>query len=118
MRGVSDMTIYDAHITITVPASLASVAAMVGRAMDPDTGGSESFARDVVDYVEGEPVYADTITCSTVCRSAFKDRARVMLADPSVLYYACAQDYAQRWPTLTPPTLEQCAAFVAAATLT
>jgi hypothetical protein len=108
---------YDAHISITVPASLADVAALVGRAMDPDTGGAESFVRDVLEYVDGEPVYADTITCSTVCRSAFKARALAMLADPAILFYACAQDYAQRWPDMTPPTLEQCQAFVAAATV-
>lgn len=38
---------YDAQITITVPASLADVAALIGRAMDTDTGGAESFSRAI-----------------------------------------------------------------------
>lgn len=102
------MTGYDSHLTITVPASLADVAAMVGRAMDPDTGGDKSFTLDE----SGE-----TVTCRTVCRPEFRARALAMLTDPSILWYACQQDYAQRWPDHTPPTLEQCQAFAKAATI-
>ena len=110
------MTGYDSQITITVPASLADVAAMIGRAMDADTGGAESFSRDIAGYdAEGEAVYADTITCRTVCTSAFRERAIAMLNDPAILHYAGVVDYAQRWTDLTPPTLEQCVNFVAAA---
>lgn len=109
---------YDAHISITVPASLADVAALVGRALDPDTGGAESFTRDVLGYdADDQPVYGDTVTCSTVCHAAFRARALAMLADPAILFYACATDYARRWPEHTPPTLAQCIVFVQAATV-
>lgn len=111
------MSGYDAQITITVPASLADIAALIGRAMDPDTGGDKSFSRDILRYENDEPVYADTITCRTVCRLEFRERALAMLADPAILFYACAYDYAQRWQGHTPPTLEQCQLFVAAATV-
>lgn len=108
------MTGYDSHLTITVPASLADVAAMVGRAMDPDTGGAESFSRDVIGYSEtGDPLYGDTITCRTVCGAAFRAQAMAMLGNPAALKALCDADYAKRWPGITPPTLEQCAAFVA-----
>lgn len=109
------MSSYDAHLTITVPASMADVAAMVGRAMDPDTGGIYSFTADITGYDGETPVYGDTTTCRTVCRPEFKARALAMLADPAILWYACQQDYAQRWPDATPPTLEQCATFITAA---
>lgn len=100
------MTGYDSHLTITVPASMADVAAMVGRAMDPDTGGDKSFTLDE----SGE-----TVTCRTVCRPEFRVRAMAMIGNARLLHMACQSDYLARWPGATMPTLEQCEAFVALA---
>ena len=109
---------YDSQITITLPASLADIASLIGRAMDTDTGGADSFSRDIASYdAEGEAVYADTITCRTVCTSAFRERALAMLNDPAILHYACVVDYGIRWPDHTPPTMQQCVDFVAKATV-
>lgn len=38
-------------------------------------------------------------------------------ANPAMLHYAVATDYAARWPDLTPPTLAECEAFCAGASL-
>jgi hypothetical protein len=101
------MSRFDATLTIRVPAALASLAASIGRAMDPDVGGAESF-RDDADN-------ADTLICTTPCRAEFKAQALAMLSNPALLYHAVTDDYARRWPELPPPTLEDCEQFVAAA---
>ena len=97
---------YDATLTITVPASLYDTACSIARSLDPDAGGYASFGPQV----EGATEY----TTSTPCTSEFKAQALQMLADPAVLCHVVAQDYAQRWPDLTPPTLAECEAFCAA----
>jgi hypothetical protein len=74
----------------------------IGRALDPDTGGADSWT------LEG-----DTITTSTPCTEAFYDQAQAMLADPALLYGAVSADYSARWSDLTPPTLSDCEAFIA-----
>lgn len=96
---------YTNKITITVPASFTDVAAAIGRALDPDRGGADSF----------RPVNGtENIRVSTPCTVAFAAQVPAMLADPALLHGAVAADYATRWPDLTPPTPEECAAFCAA----
>lgn len=97
------MTGYTETLTVTLPESLAEIAAKVGRAMDPDRGGAGSFA----------PGPDGTIVCRTPVKPFFKEQAFAMLQNAAYLHGACAQDYATRWPDLVPPTLEECEAFVA-----
>lgn len=111
------MSNYTERLTITVPASLADIAEKIGRAMDPDTGGERSFSRTVTGYNGEDPIYGDTLVCSTPCVPEFKAQAQLMLADPAMLHYAVSADYAARWPDHEPPTLAECEQFIAALTL-
>ena len=95
---------YDATLSISLPAALADIAAMVGKALDPDSGGERSF----VTSEDGL-----TISTSTPCTTAFAQQAAYMLGHPEALHAAVSQDYAARWADLVPPTLEECQAFCA-----
>jgi len=95
---------YDATITIRLPATLAEIAAKIGRALDPDTGGDKSFCPDLNET---------TISTTTPCTSDFAAKAGYMLMHPEVLHTECAKDYAKRWADLVPPTLAECEAFCA-----
>ena len=96
------MANYDSTFAITLPAALAEIAAKIGRAMDADVGGADSFQ-----------LSADglTISTSTPCTSGFAEQAQYMLSHPEALFQAVAADYAARWADMTPPTLAECEAF-------
>lgn len=101
-----------AYLSITLPHTFAALAAMVGRALDPDTGGDKSFVRDVLRYEGEEVIYADTITAAGPCTEAFHAQVQAMMADASLLHAVVAADYAARWAELVPPTLAECESFV------
>ena len=103
---------YDHTITLRLPMALYDIASKIGRAFDPDSGGAASFRRDAVGYENELPVYADTISTRAPCTAAFYAQAQVMLSDPAMLHAAVSQDYATRWPDLTPPTLAECESFI------
>lgn len=111
------MNPYTDTITMKLPLELASVAAAVGRALDPDVGGADSFHRIVGRYDGEIPIYGEILICSTLCTAEFKKQAEFMLTHPEVLFTACIEDYNRRWPEFTPPTLEECAAFCQAVTI-
>lgn len=98
------MSDYVDVIYIKLPAELAEIASKVGRAMDSDVGGEDSFS-----------LSADGLTISTsaICTASYKEQADYLLAHPADLHAYCAQDYATRWPDLTPPTLAECERFCA-----
>lgn len=104
---------YDATLTITVPAALYDTACAIARSLDPDSGGAASWGPRTTLDADGNEFTPDSYTTSTPCTSEFKQQAIAMLQDPMLLHYAVSQDYATRWPDLTPPTLEQCEAFCA-----
>lgn len=99
------MSNYDHTLSITLPAALADIAARIGKAMDEDTGGENSFMTSE----DGQ-----TIFTSTPCTAEFYEQAQYMLTHPAALHAACAADYAARWADLVPPTPEDCSAFCAA----
>lgn len=108
-------TQYTSQITMTLPLGMASIAASIGRALDPDVGGAESFHRVITGYKDDEtPVYGDTLVCSTLCTPEFRAQAEAMAVQPELLFQACQADYATRWQDLSPPTLEDCQAFCSA----
>ena len=105
---------YSETLTITLPASLADIAASIARSLDPDVGGYASFKPDVIGYTEGDkpdPIYGDTISCTTPCEPMFKAQAEYMMLHPEALHAAVSADYATRWPDLKAPTLADCQAF-------
>ena len=106
------MKIYNHTISLKLPSSLEDIAAKVGKAMDDDVGGEHNFHRDVLSYDGETPIYADTISTSVMCTADFKAQSDYMMEHHEALFAACQADYATRWPELTPPTLEECEAFV------
>ena len=106
---------YTHTVKIKLPvamAAMADIAAAVGRALDPDTGGDKSFSRDVTGAdAEGLPIFGDTISTSTPCTEAFATQAMYMLTHPEALHAAVSADYAARWVDMTPPTLAECEQF-------
>lgn len=107
-------TRYTEIIWMTLPLGLAEIAASIGRALDPDVGGAESFHREILSYDGETPVYGNELICQTLCTEEFKAQALAMSAQPELLHAACLADYAARWPDLDPPSLEDCQAFCAA----
>ena len=98
------MANYDSTFAITLPAALAEIAAKIGRAMDADVGGADSFTLSTDEL---------TISTSTPCTSAFAQQAAYMLGHPEALHAAVSADYAARWADMTPPTLAECEQFCA-----
>lgn len=60
---------------------------------------------------------ATEYTTTTPCVPAFAAQALAMASNPAMLHYAVTADYATRWPDLIPPTLTECEAFCAGASL-
>ncbi len=98
------MADYSERFTMTLSADVADIAARVGKAMDSDVGGEYSFT----DNGDG------TISTSTPCTPEFKAQGEYLMTNPDALYQAMQSAYAERWADLTPPTLAECQAFVAA----
>jgi len=92
---------YDSQISITVPSTLKTIASKIGRGLDPDLGGADSFTN----------LGDGTINVTTPCTSAFKAQAEYMMDNPEILYETLLSDYAIRWKRFTPPTLEECKLF-------
>jgi hypothetical protein len=97
----------DYRVTVTVPLELAAVASAVGRAMDIDVGGADSF-------IERDGV----LVAQTWASEAFASMFAYLLGNPQGLAMAVAADYAARWPELEPPSSDAIAAFCEAATMT
>jgi len=96
---------YSETLTITLPANLADIASAMGRALDPDVGGADSFSLSEDGL---------TISCTTPCEPLFKAKAEYMAMHPEALHQAVAHRYATDWPDLPCPTLADCQAFCAA----
>ena len=99
------MSGFNYNVTITVPASQATVAAKIGRALDPDTGGDKSWVED-----------GDNISISTPCTQQFFERVPLLLANPVTLHATILADCAARpglWADEVPPTQDEIEAFCA-----
>jgi hypothetical protein len=108
------MAYYTTEITITLPLALSEISAKVGRSLDPDVGGANSFHRVIESYdAAGEPVYTNLIRTTSPCTEEFKTQAEYMMTDPQALHDVCSADYKIRWPEYVPPTFSECAQFVA-----
>ena len=95
---------YSARFNLTLDASVADIAAKVGKGFDPDSAGEYSFH----DNGDG------TISTSTPCTEDFKAQGEYLMTNPDALFMAMQAAYAERWADLTPPTLAECQAFIEA----
>ena len=95
------MIAYDHLVIVTVPASLGEVAAAVGRALDPDVGGAESFV----------PQPDGTLRAAAWSVREYAQALPYLLADPVVLHATVELDYRQRWSVLDPPCLSDIKEF-------
>ena len=111
------MTAYTHRLHITVPASLYDIARSIARALDVDSGGAESFGPRTRTADDGTEYTPESYTTDTPCTEDFYNQAHAMLSDAAMLHAVVSADYAARWSGLTPPTLEECEAFVKACSL-
>lgn len=91
---------------IAVPLALVPVASQIARAMDPDTGGAESFSSTRA----GNP--ATHAICDTPLTAGTAQVWPVLMSSPEVLHAACSDAYAARWSDLQAPSLEDCQVFL------
>lgn len=95
------------RVTVTAPLEMADTASAIGRAMDIDVGGADSF-------IECDGV----LVAQTWANAAFAGMFQYLMGNPAGLAMAVAADYAARWPELEPPELSDIEAFCAAAKMT
>ena len=98
------MADYSQRFNLTLSDIVKDIAAKVGKGFDPDSAGEYSFH----DNGDG------TISTSTPCTPEFKAQGEYLMTNPDVLFMAMQSAYAERWADLTPPTLVECQAFIAA----
>jgi len=108
------MSGYNKLLSIVLAATapnIEPIAAMIGRALDPDLGGDKSFTLDG-EYVDGGFIPSGTLsTALYVTEEAFSE-AQHILASVDNLFSFTQHDYATRWPELTPPTRTECEVFI------
>ncbi len=97
----------DYRVTVTVPVDHRDTASAIGRAMDIDVGGADSFVER-----DGQ------LVAQTWASEAFAQMFAYLIANPAGLRMAVAADYESRWPELTPPDLPAITAFCQAASMT
>jgi hypothetical protein len=95
-----------------VPAALLDIANAIGRALDPDAGGDQTFSIPLP-----SPANPTHYGASTAAAESFVQTIQAVMAGQIALVDAVAADYAQRWPEITPPSAEQCTAFINQATI-
>ena len=95
------------RVTVTCPVELAATVSAVGRAMDIDVGGADSFVEE-----------GGMLVARTWANESFAGMFQYLLGNPDGLHLAIASDYASRWQELEPPSLPDVAAFCAAAKMT
>lgn len=103
------MTIYTHTLTCIIHAPLTEIAAHVGRALDPDTGGAQSFG--IALSATGEEP-ATHYALDTPCDAEFAQAAPWLL-DGGLLHGSICRDYAARWPDVDLPTVESVTTFCA-----
>ena len=98
---------YDHRIICIIPAPLNEIAAHVGRALDPDTGGAESFG---IALSKTGAAPATHYALDTPCDAGFAAAAPWLL-DANLLHGSICRDYAARWPDVDTPTVEAVESF-------
>lgn len=99
------------YVTLAVPSALAQIANSICCAFEPDSG------------INPETYNAFATKCSNSTKTefylAYGAEVKDWLADavmewkdvPTALWTNTVQEYASRWPELTPPTITECEQF-------
>jgi hypothetical protein len=104
--------IWPHRVILIVPASLLDTANKIGRALDPDTGGADTFSTPLPNATN--PTHYGA---STAAAESFVQTVQAVMSGQASLFDAVAADYALRWPGLAVPTVEECDAFLVQATI-
>lgn len=107
-------------ICITIPsaAEMYKIGYAISLALNPDLGYVSNFGSEFRLDDGGNLIRPDVYTTFDFpCSSDFAAKARYLISHPAALHAAMSADYAARWPDLTPPTLAECEAFCAGASL-
>lgn len=105
------MSNYTHRGTCAVPVALRSIANTIWRALDPDVGGDTSF--DILRATD--ETSAEWALTSALCTADFAAQAPYLIAHPQELHGVVAQDHAQRWEGVEPPSLADVEVFCGAA---
>lgn len=114
------MSHYTRRLTCIIQAPLGPIGVAVGRALDPDTGGDKTFVPLDAEYDETgsitkEPTKLWVSNCPVIAEVAAS--IPYLLASPEMLLATIERDFAARFPDVPVPTLAECEAFCAAASV-
>lgn len=112
------------YLTIAVPATLAGIAAKIGKVMDPDVGGDLNFGVRAIGIPAGidhegnqlpqiATVGMEYLVAGFQCSDEFHDSVPIWSGNVAILHAVIAGNYEARFPGLTPPTLAECQQFAA-----
>jgi hypothetical protein len=98
------------YVTLAVPQSLAAIANALGVALEPDPGIDpvtyDAFSTKCED-ING----VQYVAYGTEVVDWLGDAVIDWKTNPAALHAAISNEYAARWPALTPPSLAECEAF-------
>lgn len=90
------------RLTLIVPESNLETAKLASQAFDPDVGGYDAFQ-----IIEADGRYSYTVDASDEYAEAFQ----AFKLYPELLLHSIELDFAQRFPDVAVPTLEEVTAF-------
>lgn len=114
------MSRYTNTLTCIIPAPLGAIGAVVGRALDPDTGGDRTFVPLDAEYdADGKLTKQPTRLWVSDCpiTAEYAQVLPYLLSTPAALLGTIQLDFAARFPDEPLPTLAECEAFCAAASV-
>lgn len=99
---------YTVRLRASIPPDLYQIGRAIGRALDPDVGGAETWGPEM----QGDPpAVPEYYTTDFPCTPEFKEQVEAMLANQEILFAVVSADYESRWPDMTAPTVQDCKLF-------
>jgi len=98
------------NIICIVPAALMPIPALIGKAIDTDTGGDLSFSIKAQDQSGTQYLISDAVSGDT-----FASQAAFLATSPMALFDYCNNELAIRFPEHEQITMQQAEEFCAAA---
>jgi phage-related tail fiber protein len=99
------------YAVLIIPIAQQAVGNRIGRALDPDIGGNQTFT--LTASADGNLPATETL-CGTACRESFLQTVQSLVDNNTPLANRAAAlkqmvdaDYTARWPEEVPPTLAE-----------